>query len=92
MRRPSLAAIEAVRICFRGGQLWYHSRWMRFPNTTSALLLLCPFLAALLGGCSAERYKKSADREVYAIVASKRKAVTGAEEPFDPPSPPPATF
>jgi len=38
--------------------------------------------AAGAGGCSAESYQRSADRQVQEIVTAKRKTVTGREEPF----------
>jgi len=39
-------------------------------------------LGVCLSGCSAESYRRSADRQVQEIVSAKRSIVTGREEPF----------
>jgi len=45
--------------------------------TTLLLLLL-----AILSGCSAQHYKEDADKEVYQVIAHKRKAALDEEAPF----------
>ena len=47
---------------------------------TSRLLVLAPVLA--LTACSAETYRRSADRQVYGIVEEKQKEALGRAEPF----------
>ena len=49
---------------------------------SSGGILVLLVLTGLWAGCSAERYRESADREVKSILAVKTKSVTGKEEPF----------
>ena len=59
-------------------RLGLFARNLRQALTFSAMALVC----ALLAGCSAEYYRKSADKEVYRIVAVKQKRALGADKGF----------
>ena len=54
------------------------ARSLRQALTFGAMALVC----ALLAGCTAEYYRKSADKEVYRIVAAKQKRALGAADEF----------
>ena len=56
------------------------TNWLSLPNT---ILLLTAFVCVAAGGCSAEQYQRSADREVRGILAAKEEQVEGNPEPFD---------
>jgi len=51
------------------------SRWLR-------AILLAPAVALLFPGCSSKHFRENADREVYKIIAHKRKAALGEDKPF----------
>ncbi len=55
---------------------------MKLPSARSMSLLLGLALAALATGCSPERYRESADREVYGVLQQKTPAVPGMVEEF----------
>ena len=48
-----------------------------------SFFLICAVLAVLMAGCSANHYRKSADKEVYKIIREKQKAALGQTNAFN---------